>query len=127
MTQLKVNNYFFWDEISENENPDETDCPSSILKLLTPTENPKALLWRSRCKDNLAELAAEKLYQDSLTNLPLYTKIRLLTPDSKGNDIILIKDDDPAFKSPVWIDDTNGKKYKKVDIQNAGFEIISKG
>ncbi len=44
---------FGYKDLSENMGPYESDCPSSILDLLSPTENAYALDWRARCRANL--------------------------------------------------------------------------
>jgi len=103
-----------------------TGCHSSVLKLLTPSAVKNVQKWRMDCKDVLATLASEKLFEDSLTNLPLLSKIKLMEIRSNGDPIYLIKDNEGNFKYPIWIDDVTGKKYKIKEIQQIGFEIVSK-
>ena len=104
-----------------------TGCHSSILKKLTPSSLSNVNRWRMACKDVLETLAAEKLYSDSLTNLPLLSKVKLSEIRSSGEEIILVKDNEGNFKYPVWIDDTTGRKYKINEIQQIGYEIVSRG
>lgn len=40
---------FYWKELGEYM-ANEYDCPPSILKLLSPTEDKQALWWRGMCK-----------------------------------------------------------------------------
>ena len=103
-----------------------TGCHSSVLKLLTPSASKNVQKWRMDCKDVLATLASEKLFEDSLTNLPLLSKIKLMEIRSDGTPIYLVKDNEGNFKYPIWIDDVTGKKYKIKQIQEIGFEIVSK-
>lgn len=42
---------FSYKPIHENEGPYYYDCPNSILKLLSPTDNEFALKWRKLCKE----------------------------------------------------------------------------
>ena len=49
--------------------PCETDCPASILDLLTPTDKEYALDWRARCRANL-ERRARKLADGDRIRLP---------------------------------------------------------
>lgn len=47
------NNKFFnmsYKDMDETEHPFYYDCPVSILKLLTPTDNENANIWREKCK-----------------------------------------------------------------------------
>jgi hypothetical protein len=39
--------------MDEREGPLAYDCPKEVLDLLTPTDDPKALAWRARCKERL--------------------------------------------------------------------------
>lgn len=103
-----------------------TTCHSSVLKKLTPTAKTNVNRWRMDCKDILAGLAAEKLYEDSLTNLPIMAKIKLAEIRSDGTPIYLVKDTEGSYKYPVWIDDTTGQKYKINQIQQIGFEIVER-
>lgn len=51
-------------QITEYEGPGYYDCPESILKLLSPTDNKYSLQWRERCRNHLK---AKK----GLNNLPI--------------------------------------------------------
>lgn len=127
MTQLNVNHYFFWDEYSEFDNPQWAECPASILNLLSPTRNGKAKVWRQKCRDNLDIIAAEAGYADSLSNLPILTKIKLSKLDDNYEPIFLVKDNDERYKNPIWIDDKTDKKYSLKSIREIGYEIVEKG
>lgn len=104
-----------------------TDCPSAIIKLLSPTTNPNAKKWRRACKDQLADLAAEKLCVDSLTNLPLDSRIMLANSNPLDDPVYLTKDTSGKFKYPVWTDEKSGRKYKIKEIQQIGYEIVERG
>ena len=52
-------------EMSEDMGPFYYDCPARILDLLTPTENAEAVMWRERCRANLAN--RESLKKDLAT------------------------------------------------------------
>lgn len=61
----------FYKDMSEDMLPGYYDCPVSILKLLSPTDNECALEWRAKC----AEQAAAKKSPTALNNLPIGAKI----------------------------------------------------
>lgn len=127
-TNLKWNKQFVYEEYSEEDCPEQQTCPSSILKKLSPTDNKNAKAWRRGCKDVLESLAVEKLDSQSLTNLPLDTRIRLIGKKTEdGKDIILVKDEYPQFSYPVWVDEDTDEKYKIIDVQNYGYEIVERG
>lgn len=127
-TNLKWNKQFVYEEYSEEDCPEQQTCPSSILKKLSPTDNKNAKAWRRGCKDVLESLAVEKLDSQSLTNLPLDTRIRLISKKTEdGKDIILVKDEYPQFSYPVWVDEDTDEKYKIIDVQNYGYEIVERG
>lgn len=52
-------------EMSEDMGPFYYDCPARILDLLTPTEKTEAVMWRERCRANLAN--RESLKKDLAT------------------------------------------------------------
>lgn len=127
-TNLKWDKNFSYEEYDEESCPDYQTCPSSILKKLTKTDNAGAKRWRRSCKDNLESLAIEKLDENSLTNLPVDTEIRLIGKQhDDGSDIILVKTTYVQFAYPIWEDDATDEKYKICDIQALGYEIITKG
>lgn len=127
-TNLKWDKNFTYEEHSEEENPEYYSCPSSILKKLSKTDNENAKSWRRACKDTLEGLAIEKLDNDSLTNLPIDTTIRLIGKTREdGSDIILVKSTYMQFCYPIWEDDITGDKYKICDIQSLGYEVLAKG
>ena len=45
---------FGYKDMDETMGPCESDCPASILDLLTPIDAKYALDWRARCRENLA-------------------------------------------------------------------------
>lgn len=105
-----------------------TGCHSSILKELSKTDNKNAKRWRSDCKDMLGSLAAEKLYSDSLTNLPPLTRIKLTEADADGEYTYLVKVENfDSFKYPVWLNEKTNKKVKINQIHKIGYEIVERG
>ena len=44
---------FSYKDMSEDMGPLYSDCPESILNLLTPTDNKRALAWRQKCRQRL--------------------------------------------------------------------------
>ncbi|MDY7524270.1 DUF6927 domain-containing protein [Sphingomonas sp. 10B4] len=45
---------FGYKDMDETVGPCESDCPESILDLLTPTGYPHAIEWRARCRSRVA-------------------------------------------------------------------------
>ena len=64
--------------MTEMEGPFESDCPTRILDLLTPTTNEYAVAWRERCRAKAAAKAARPKVKAGDT-------IRLATPLSFGD------------------------------------------
>lgn len=83
--------------MSECVGPGEANCPASILKLLTPTDDEYALEWRKRCNAAIEQKNSPK----ALSNLPIGAVIRYTRWD--GQIMELLKH--PAgyqFKRPFW-------------------------
>ena len=55
---------FNYKDMSEDMGPRQCDCPKSILKLLSPTDNEYALAWRQRCIENAKR-------KNDLSSLPI--------------------------------------------------------
>ena len=49
---------FGYKDMYESMGPYESNCPTNILDLLTPTENPQAQAWRARCRENAVRRTA---------------------------------------------------------------------
>ena len=78
LTSTDVKDYynFSYKDMSETMGPYESNCPKSILDLLSPTDNEYANAWRQRCLENLSK----KKDKDSLNNLPVGSVIRFEMP-----------------------------------------------
>lgn len=75
-----------FDLISEDEGPYYTECPVSILKMLTPTENEYAKQWRDNCYEVIKR---RKQLQQAQKD---HTLIRVII--SNGRQIDVRYDDD---------------------------------
>lgn len=49
---------FSYKDMTETSGPGATEAPTSVLNLLTPTDNPTALEWREACHQNQAQRKA---------------------------------------------------------------------
>jgi hypothetical protein len=58
---------FGYKPIDESMGPVVTDAPASVLDALTPTDDEDALVWRQRCRDNLAKRSAARERQRAVT------------------------------------------------------------
>ena len=107
---------FAYKEIEEGSGPVESQCPVSILKLLSPIEEiyeegssarDWASAWRQRCHENNAAKLTKKKDPDALGNLPVGTCIRWKYYDVSGNmnELTLVKRFHPARRSPIWMTD----------------------
>ena len=74
LTSVSMNSYynFSYKDMSEDMLPGYSDCPASILKLLSPTDNEYANEWRAGCRANIEK----KKSPAALKNLPVGSVIR---------------------------------------------------
>lgn len=92
---------FGYKSMGETWGPVEDECPASILRLLTPTEDKYALEWRERCRENLRRKKNRRM----LSALPVGTVIEF---DCDGETIKARKLDAAyQFKRPWWYDGVN--------------------
>ncbi|MBP0960006.1 MAG: hypothetical protein J5992_07760 [Oscillospiraceae bacterium] len=93
--------------MDETCGPGESECPKSILKLLTPTTYEYAKAWRKRCWDNLEK----KNSPLSLGKLPVGTKISFVR---NGVEIVLEKKaPNYQFKTTWWYRASNNTYFQK--------------
>lgn len=79
LTSVNSKDYynFSYKNMDETCGPYETDCPASILNLLSPTDNEFAKEWREKCRQNLADKKAKKEDPNALNNLPIGSVIKM--------------------------------------------------
>ena len=122
LTSTNANDYhnFFYKVMDESMGPVESECPESILKLLSPTDSEWANEWRGRCREN----AKRKKSPDTLNNLPVGAVIRFKTHDGTVRQLLKHQ---PAyqFKRPFWYDETN-HTYTSVKHIPSDYEIVSR-
>lgn len=111
---------FSYKDMDETMGPYAYDCPKSIIKLLTPTDNEFALKWREKCLNKgKVETTAQKL-----SKLPVGTRIKF---KDWNNEIVECVKRAPAyqFKKPFWmyVDKFNYIKIKNIPDE---FEVVTK-
>lgn len=108
---------FLYKDMSEDMGPYECDCPPSILKLLSPTDNEYALAWRERCKKK----AEQKKSPTALANLPIGTRIRF----NYGGEVRELVKHAPAyqFKRSFWYN-PDRHQYMQARRIPADYEIL---
>ena len=94
---------FGYKDMDETMNPYYYDCPESILKELTPTDNEWANFWRKNCYANIERKKTEL----NLNKLPIGTKIKFtLTFDTSRNkegDTVILEKRRRTAKSTYWV------------------------
>jgi len=119
LTTIDQKSYFnfAYKDMSETMGPYRSNCPKSILDLLTDTDNEFALAWRKRCRDNLAK----KKDPHALCNLPLGTEIKV---NSNSDSYRLVKCVPIGRKKAVWVDWDRLLVFNPQYIERYGFTII---
>lgn len=87
LTEVRGNE-FLYKEMDETECPYFFDCPTSILKLLSPTENEEAIEWRVRCREHQNRMSAWKKIK-STPNVHIQVVAKNLSRHKDGDEIIL--------------------------------------
>lgn len=108
---------FCYKDMDETMGPYYFNCPLSILKLLSPTDNTSANEWRERCK---AE-AEQKKSPSALSNLPIGAHIRFMF----GNQMTECVKYPPAyqFKRPFWYIPASGN-YMPTNRIPSDYEVV---
>lgn len=97
LTRLDSKSYFGYKAICETCGPGASQCPASILNLLSPTDDEWALAWRERCRNYIEEKKSPR----ALKNLPVGAVIRYTMRNGKVAELVKHQ---PAyqFKRPFW-------------------------
>lgn len=121
LTSVRNNRWFAYKDMSESSVPCYYDCPKSILKLLSDTDDEWALEWRKVCYENIEE----KKNTISIGKLPIGTKIEITKHNGEK---VILKKYPPSyqFKTPFWVDESSFTYMQKKHIPK-DFKIISQG
>lgn len=124
LTSVKSSDYFnfCYKDMDETCGPFQCDCPESILRLLSPTENKNANDWRKRCHENNEEKKVKCKDPDSLKNLPMGSVIEM--PHWDGTSRTLTK---MSYHSPktIWAD--GHYRYTTKTIEKQGYTVVRRG
>lgn len=134
LTSVDMNDYynFAYKDMDESMLPYQRDCPRSILKLLTPTENENSLKWRELC---YAEIEKKK-NPNALKNLPVGSEIKVVMPFNtrlyqKGEEITLAKRQKWGSKRTLWCTTNNTVRFTNQLMKSlekeAVYEIVKRG
>ena len=114
---------FCYKDMDETMGPFYYDCPTSILKLLTPTENETANKWRTACY----EKHEKKKGKTPLSKLPVNARIEWTLPYDlssgwkKGDKMILTKH--KTWKGMTrWV---NGRYYYSVKMIGDNYVVLN--
>lgn len=124
LTSVQNKKYFnfSYKDMDETTGPFYYDCPESILKMLSPTDNERAMEWRKKCK----EVAAHK---KTLFTLPVGAVIEFASPYNMtsgiktGDTVRLVKKSYIGGKE-YWMNENF--KWKN-SIISLNFKILSMG
>lgn len=121
LTSVDMKDYFnfYYKDMDETMMPCYYNCPKSILKLLSDTDNENALEWRSLCYENIEKK------KNTIGKLPIGTKIEIT---KHNGDKVVLKKYPPSyqFKTPFWVDESTFTYMSKKRIPK-DFKIISQG
>lgn len=94
--QLRLN--FAFKRIFETDNPPYYDCPKSILKLLTPTDDESANEWRQKCWDHVKAGRSKKIKSLNFGD-------RIICTERNGVERVLVKHEpDDRHRKWYWYD-----------------------
>lgn len=126
LTQINSNDYynFSYKDLDESAGPFESDCPASILNLLTPTDNQYANEWRKNCRDNIESSKQKKKNPYSLNNLEVGAKIETRDPRTE-EPLILQKYIPFGGKRAIWVNESVTFKYKVETIERMGYKVTA--
>lgn len=117
LTSVENHKYFnlSYKDMDETEHPFYYDCPESILKLLTPTDNENANIWREKCRKRSKDKKVLAKHEPII----LTVKFPLLSGHKPGDKVKLHWDG--WGKNWFYTDGTY--RYSTKTILNHGFKV----
>ena len=117
LTSVESNKFFnlSYKDMDETEHPFYYDCPESILKLLTPTDNENANIWREKCRKRNKDKKVLAKYEPII----LTVKAPLLSGHKPGDRVKLHWDG----WGRNWFYTDSVYRYSNKTILNHGFEV----
>ena len=106
---------FGYKDMDETEHPFYYDCPESILKLLTPTDNENANIWREKCRKRNKDKKVLAKHEPII----LTVKAPLLSGHKPGDRVKLHWDG----WGQNWFYTDGVYRYSNKTILNHGFEV----
>lgn len=120
-TNLKDYYNFSYKDIDESCGPCESECPASILNILSPTENQYANEWRERCRQNIQKNKEYLKSPESLSNLPIGSVIEMPHWDGTVRKLTKMKSIHPKT---IWV--SGMYRYTTATIKKQGYKVLSK-
>lgn len=110
---------FGYKDMDESEGPYESNCPASILNLLSPTTYEYAIKWRERCWENIRR----KKEGINLNTLPIGS---VISYGLEKKTICIKYPPSYQFKTPFWkVEGVH--EYRKKKYIPSDFEILYVG
>lgn len=121
LTRLTKDGEFFYKDMDETVGPFECDCPVSILKMLSPTDNEYANTWRRKCYDKARLNKIKRVDENALNNLPVGSQISF---EINGRQVLAAKTKWFSHKRPIWQD--GQYRYTTKTIEHCGYTVVKK-
>lgn len=128
LTSINMKDYynFSYKDMDETVGPCQRECPESILKLLTPTDNELANEWRNDCWENVRKKKEKKKDPNSLSNLPVGSVIEIKYWEDDIPYLELEKINYSRYKKPIWYSSKTGYRYSAKTIEHQGYKVLSR-
>jgi len=108
---------FGYKDMDETACPNEAECPERILRMLDPTDNHSALVWRRRCIRNL--MRGSRMLEDGM-HIRLASKIRF-TDGYEGDEFFIRKQ---GRKTALALTETGPARYRISGLARMDWTIV---
>lgn len=122
LTSIMTGDYwnFGYKDMTEDMHPHYYDCPESILKLLTPTEDDWSNEWRSNCKEQAKQ---KKALKTQMKGFKEGDKIKTKLWHEEERTLELSN-----YRGRLWWVDWSARmKYAKRQVFSYPYEVINEG
>ena len=119
---------FGYKEQCESMGPNESECPKTILDLLTPTEDVTAIEWRRRCRDSAVYRSARARKPSPQPGQTIFFDRPIAFADGRSySELQVVADPRKKRRSVLFRDPKSGTLYKITKIKDRNYHLRASG
>ena len=117
---------FGYKDMDETVGPNESNCPETILDLLTPTEYPYAQAWRTRCRENATARRALSSRPSPRRGQTVVFDQALSFSDGRSLDRFEVVANPGSHRTMLFRATDSGRLYRIANIKQRAYRLVGR-